>query len=75
LKRIVSEKEILNDKIMETKSTGYWTEKKEKLKILFPFITDDDLQFREGKEREMMEVLSYKLGKTTDEFRYFLAKL
>jgi hypothetical protein len=62
-------------KAMQTGSRGYWIEKKEKLKKQFPFITEDDLQFKEGKEREMMEVLSYKLGKTTDEFRYFLAGL
>jgi hypothetical protein len=50
------------------KSTkGYWNGKKEKLKILFPFITDKDLTFQLGKEQEMIELLGYKVGKTKQE--------
>ena len=44
--------------------TGYWNEKKVKIKEKFPHLTDEDLQFREGKEKEMMEILGYKLGKS-----------
>ena len=50
-------------------TVGYWNEKKEKLKEKFPMITDEDLRFREGKEKEMMELLGYKLGKTHEELR------
>ena len=42
----------------------YWDKKKKKLKEKFPFITDDDLRYNEGKEREMIEMLGYKLGKS-----------
>jgi hypothetical protein len=52
---------------MNSNSIGYWNEKKEKLKQNFPIITDDDLHFHEGKEKEMMELLGYKLGKTHEE--------
>jgi uncharacterized protein YjbJ (UPF0337 family) len=46
---------------------GYWNKKKEKLKQQYQDITDDDLTFYEGKEKEMIENLSYKLGKTREE--------
>ena len=47
---------------METMVMGYWDRKKEKIKQKFPGISDQDLFFYEGKEKEMMENLEYKLG-------------
>jgi hypothetical protein len=47
---------------METLIMGYWNGKKEKIKQKFPAITDQDLSFQEGKEKEMIEMLEYKLG-------------
>jgi hypothetical protein len=47
---------------METTILGYWNRKKDKIKQKFPGITDQDLSFQEGKEKEMMEMLEYKLG-------------
>lgn len=52
---------------MSTKIIGYWDEKKEKLKQRFPNITDEDLRYREGKEKEMIEMLGNKLGKSKQE--------
>ena len=52
---------------MNTKVVGYWDEKKEKLKQRFPNITDEDLRYREGKEKEMIEMLGNKLGKSKQE--------
>ena len=49
---------------MHTNSNGYWSLKKEKLKHKFPLITDEDLQYYEGKEKVMIEMLAYKLRKT-----------
>lgn len=49
---------------METMVVGYWNSKKEKIKQRFPGITDLDLYFYEGKEKEMIEKLEYKLGIT-----------
>jgi 5'(3')-deoxyribonucleotidase len=46
---------------METMVVGYWNGKKEKIKQRFPGITDQDLIFCDGKEKEMMEMLEYKL--------------
>jgi len=52
---------------MNTRVIGYWDKKKEKLKQRFPVITDDDLRYHEGKEKEMIEMLGYKLGKSKQE--------
>jgi hypothetical protein len=52
---------------MMKNEAGFRTEKKEKFKQIFPAITDEDLIFREGREREMIEMLGYKLGKTNQE--------
>jgi len=52
---------------MDNKEIGYWNEKKEKLKQKFTTITDEDLFFPEGKEKEMLEMLGNKLGKTKEE--------
>ena len=48
---------------MKKNEFGFRTEKKEKFKQIFPVITDKDLRYREGEEREMIEMLGYKLGK------------
>jgi uncharacterized protein YjbJ (UPF0337 family) len=52
---------------MNTKVAGYWEQKKEKLKVKFPNITEEDLRYREGKEKEMIEMLGNKLGKSKQE--------
>jgi hypothetical protein len=60
---------------MKTNVLGFWNEKKEKLKEKYPIITDEDLRFREGKEKEMIEILGYKLGKTNEELCNIIAEL
>jgi hypothetical protein len=52
---------------MNSNLIGYWNKKKEKLKQRFPIITDEDLRYREGKEKEMIEMLGNKLGKSKQE--------
>jgi hypothetical protein len=52
---------------MDTNARGYWNIKKEKLKEKFQILTEKDLCFNEGKEKEMIEMLSYKLGMTQQE--------
>lgn len=60
---------------MNKKEVGFGTEKKEKFKQKFPFITDKDLHYTEGKEREMIERVGYKLGKTNQELLYIIVGL
>ena len=49
---------------METPIMGYWNLKKEKIKLKYANLTDQDLNYCEGKEKEMNEILAYKLGIT-----------
>ena len=52
---------------MNTNVTGFWNQKKVKLKERYPIITEEDLKYHEGKEKEMMEMLGYKLGLSKQE--------
>ena len=60
---------------MKINVKGFWNEKKEKLKQKYTTITDDDLCFSDGKEKEMMEMLGYKLGKSKAELVYIIVSL
>jgi hypothetical protein len=60
---------------MNTNVLGYWDKKKEKLKEKFPIITDEDLSYNEGKEKEMIELLGYKLGKSKQELLYIIVAI
>jgi uncharacterized protein YjbJ (UPF0337 family) len=48
---------------------GSWNEVKGKLKQKYGQLTDDDLQFAEGKDDELLGRLQQKLGRTKDELR------
>jgi hypothetical protein len=54
---------------------GYWDKKKLKLKDKYPFITEADLNYNEGKEHEMIEMLGYKLGKSKQELLTIIVAL
>lgn len=60
---------------MKRKEVGFMSEKKEKFRQLFPKITDRDLRFQEGQERQMIELLGSKLGKTTQELLNIIIEL
>ena len=49
---------------MENTIMHFWNIKKKKLIKGYPSITNDDLNYREGKENEMVEILGLKLGKS-----------
>jgi hypothetical protein len=54
---------------------GFWKQKKEKLKQKYPGITDADLHFSLGKEKEMIERLGNKLGKSIKELLTIIVTL
>ena len=60
---------------MKKNEFGFRAKKKEKFKRIFPVITNEDLFFREGEEREMIEMLGYKLGKTNQELLGIIIEL
>jgi hypothetical protein len=47
---------------MKNRPIGYWNIKKEKLMQKYPNLTPADLEFSLGKEKEMIELLGYKMG-------------
>jgi hypothetical protein len=47
---------------MKTDSVAYWKEKKEKLLRKYNNLSEKDLRYEEGKEKEMLESLVSKLG-------------
>jgi|GEM_PF-444850 hypothetical protein len=57
---------ILKPGVMKS-NTEYWNEKKAKLRKKYKNLTDKDLSYDEGNEKEMMEILGIKLGKSKQE--------
>jgi hypothetical protein len=60
---------------MNNNVTGYWDHKKELLRQKYPFLTEEDLRFSEGKEKEMIEMIGNKIGKSKQELLYIIAAL
>jgi len=60
---------------MSNNVVGYWEGKKGKLKAKFPLITDEDLEYSEGKEQEMIEMLGNKLGKSKIELLHIIVTI
>jgi uncharacterized protein YjbJ (UPF0337 family) len=54
---------------------GNWNDQKEKLKKKFVNLSDNDLVLEDGKNDEMLEKLSTKLGKTKQELITLINKL
>lgn len=48
---------------------GKWNEVKGKLKSKYGQLTDDDLQYKEGQEDQLLGKLQQKLGKGKDEIQ------
>jgi uncharacterized protein YjbJ (UPF0337 family) len=51
---------------------GNWHEKKGKLKKQFAELTDDDLQYAEGKEEELIGRIQQRLGTTKEKARHII---
>jgi len=59
----------------DLKIKGNWNETKGKLRQKYGQLTDDDLQYSEGKEDELLGRLQQKLGKNKDQIREEISKL
>lgn len=57
---------------MDLELKGHWNETKGKLKEKYGELTDDDLQYAEGQEDQLVGRLQQKLGKTKDEVKSML---
>lgn len=54
---------------------GSWNEVKGRLKEEYGELTDDDLQYSEGKEDQLVGRLQQKLGKSKDEVRRIISNI
>lgn len=54
---------------------GNWSERKDKLKKKFGFLTENDLMFEEGRKEEMLRKLQIKLGITKEELLQIIGTL
>ncbi len=54
---------------------GHWNELKGKVKQANANLTDDDLQYEEGKDDELLGRIQQKLGKSRDEVVHWLKSL
>lgn len=52
---------------MKPDKGGYWKTRKEKLLKKYTILSKKDLDFKEGEEKDMLDVLSLKLGKSDQE--------
>ena len=52
---------------MKPAKGGYWKTRKEKLLKTYKSLSQEDLDFKEGEENEMLATLSTKLGKSREE--------
>ncbi len=59
----------------KTELEGNWEKQKAKLKQKYAKLTDDDLEFIEGKKEEMLAKLQIIFGKTREELIQLIEKL
>lgn len=58
-----------------TPEQALWNGQKAKLKKEFPFLTDEDLEYKEGKKDVMINNLQIILGKTKSDLEKIIAGL
>jgi uncharacterized protein YjbJ (UPF0337 family) len=58
-----------------TELKGKWHELKGKLKKNYADLTDNDLQYEEGREEELYGRLQVKLGKSKEEVKKLIEEL
>ena len=60
---------------MEYKTRGDWNILKGKIKQGFGELTDDDLEYSDGKQDEWLGRLQHKVGRTKEELKRFIDAL
>lgn len=63
------------DDALELRSRGNWQETKGKIRQQYADLTDDDLEYAEGKQEEWFGKLSKKLGQTIDDVKNWVSRL
>jgi uncharacterized protein YjbJ (UPF0337 family) len=63
------------DDSLELRARGNWSETKGKIRQQYANLTDDDLEYSEGKQEEWFGRLSKKLGRTMDDVKSWVSRL
>lgn len=62
-----TDKKPTNQNVTEFKITGNWDKQAQVLKQKFPQLTDQDLKFEPGKEKDLLKRVESKLHKNREE--------
>jgi uncharacterized protein YjbJ (UPF0337 family) len=65
----------LDKKSLDLQARGNWNEIKGKIRQKYGQLTDDDLQYAEGKQEEWYGRLAKKLGQSIDDVKDWVARL
>jgi hypothetical protein len=60
---------MTNEQDQANATKGTWNAQKDKLKLKFPDLKDEDLRYEDGKKDEMLQKVATKVGTTTSELQ------
>jgi uncharacterized protein YjbJ (UPF0337 family) len=63
------------DTSTELRARGNWNELKGKMRQQYADLTDDDLEYAEGKQEEWYGKLAKKVGRTIDDVKNWVSNL
>lgn len=63
------------DRSTEWRARGNWNEMKGKMRQQYADLTDDDLEYAEGKQEEWYGKIAKKVGRTVDDVKNWIANL
>jgi uncharacterized protein YjbJ (UPF0337 family) len=70
----INENDFDND-ASELRTRSNWTELKGKIRQAYGDLTDDDMEYAEGKQEEWMGKIGNKIGKTAQDVKSWIAGL
>ena len=70
----INENDLDND-AAELRARSNWTEVKGKIRQTYGDLTDDDLEYAEGKQEEWLGKIGNKIGKTVQDVKSWIAGL
>ena len=69
------ENRSFDDDAMELRARSNWTETKGKIRQSYGQLTDDDLEYSEGKQEEWFGKIGDKIGKTAQDVKNWIRSL
>jgi uncharacterized protein YjbJ (UPF0337 family) len=70
----INENDFDND-AAELRTRSNWTELKGKMRQTYGDLTDDDMEYTEGKQEEWLGKIGNKIGKTAQDVKSWIAGL